>query len=447
MEQTQNAIVPLADTFFLAPVVEVHAALVRHQAMKDFVEGALHVNIDFGKIPGTDKNTLLKPGAEKLANFFGLAPTFEIVEKELDWTGEHHADEAFFYFHYRCRLMRGDRLAAEGEGSASSFEKKYRWRLSEIVCPECGKPAIKKSKYPPRDNPRAQPGWYCHDKAGGCGANFAVDDKRITEQPRGQVKNPDVADIVNTLQKMAQKRAYVAAVLLAVNGSEYFTQDMEDFIDVEIVDVAPSRTAPEPQPEPVQSQAASQPTPRAEPKKAAPKRPFSPDELRENFAKAVASVEARGLLLGPDDFSVTKAAIKNLFESERDTERYLEFVTGIPYIEDMSESHIVALLRLLKPDKDGNVCDDAFTEATAVIEHIAYQPAQQPAQMSLETAEAITNSEGIRYGDLPTDKLSSMTIGIDKALKKTALTDKEREEYQLKLAAIATILKHRNGDK
>jgi hypothetical protein len=35
---------------------------------------------------------------------------------------------------------------------------------------------------------------------------------------------------VNTIQKMAQKRALIAATLLAVNGSEFFTQDIEDRI-------------------------------------------------------------------------------------------------------------------------------------------------------------------------------------------------------------------------
>lgn len=35
-------------------------------------------------------------------------------------------------------------------------------------------------------------------------------------------------DAVNTIQKMAQKRALIAAVLIAANASEFFTQDVED---------------------------------------------------------------------------------------------------------------------------------------------------------------------------------------------------------------------------
>ena len=42
------------------------------------------------------------------------------------------------------------------------------------------------------------------------------------------VKNFDTAEQVNTFQKMAQKRAYVGAILIACNLSEYYTQDVED---------------------------------------------------------------------------------------------------------------------------------------------------------------------------------------------------------------------------
>jgi hypothetical protein len=37
-----------------------------------------------------------------------------------------------------------------------------------------------------------------------------------------------VADVVNTIQKMAQRRALVAATLIATSASEFFTQDVED---------------------------------------------------------------------------------------------------------------------------------------------------------------------------------------------------------------------------
>jgi phage recombination protein Bet len=101
------------------------------------------------------------------------------------------------------------------------------------------------------------------------------------------------------------------------------------------------------------------------------RRPFTPEELRANFSKAVTTIEAKGLLLGPDDFSITEEALRTLVENDRDLERYLEYVTGFPYLEDMNEAHIVALLRLLKPaqvDETFTPCDEAKSEAAMVIE-------------------------------------------------------------------------------
>lgn len=38
----------------------------------------------------------------------------------------------------------------------------------------------------------------------------------------------NVTDMLNTLQKMAQKRAYVGAIIIATGASDFFTQDIED---------------------------------------------------------------------------------------------------------------------------------------------------------------------------------------------------------------------------
>lgn len=211
------------NNMFIAPVANVGQAIQRYQDMKDFIAGVLRENTDYGTIPGTNKPTLLKPGAEKLATFFGLSVSFSIIEHTQDWSGINHEGEPFFNYWYKCTVSRNGKLIAEGEGSANSFEKKYRWRSANVKCPACGKEAIIKGKS------EFGGGWICFDKKGGCKAKFKDGDASIENQPRGQVRNPDIADVVNTLQKMAQKRAYVAAVLLAVNGSDYFTQDLEDF--------------------------------------------------------------------------------------------------------------------------------------------------------------------------------------------------------------------------
>ena len=225
-----DELVLVTQSNFIAPAADLQTAMHRYQAVKDFIGKVLNKGVDYGPIPGSDKPTLLKPGAEKMCSFFGLTPKFPLEDKEEDWTGERHGGEPFFYYRYKCQLYRGDQLIAEGEGSCNSWEKKYRYRQAERICPKCGKHTIIKGKE------EYGGGWLCHAKRGGCGAKFADKAPEIINQNLDQIKNPDPADIVNTLQKMAQKRALVAPVLIATNTSDYFTQDIEDFIDAPFVD-------------------------------------------------------------------------------------------------------------------------------------------------------------------------------------------------------------------
>ncbi|HYP53630.1 MAG TPA: hypothetical protein VEQ42_08820, partial [Pyrinomonadaceae bacterium] len=157
-----------------------------------------------------------------LTTFFGLSTRFQLLERVEDWTGDAHGGEPFFYYLYRCQLSRGDLLIAEADGSCNSREQKYRWREAQRVCPDCGASAIIKGRE------EYGGGWLCFKKKGGCGAKFPDGDASIETQQTGRVPNADIADQVNTIQKMAQKRSLVAATLLAVNASEFFTQDVED---------------------------------------------------------------------------------------------------------------------------------------------------------------------------------------------------------------------------
>lgn len=244
--------------YAIMPVLDVQSAAMRRQAIVDYTKRMMVAGTDFGVIPGTgDKPTLLKPGAEKLASLFGLSTNFETMASEMDWTGRDHGDEPFFYMQYRCTLQRGDLVVGQGIGSCNSWEKKYRYRRGERVCPERGQPTIIKG--------RAEygGGWLCFAKKGGCGHKYADDDLRITNQDVGQVKNPDPADIVNTIDKMAQKRAPVAAVLIAVNASELFTQDVEDYTDIVEGDWSPAPVRPAPvAAQPKQAATKKQPAPR-----------------------------------------------------------------------------------------------------------------------------------------------------------------------------------------
>lgn len=206
------------------PLLDIQMAVERKTQMNQFIGRILNEGTDYGTIPGTnDKKVLLKPGAEKLCSFFGFSSEFIIGECIEDWTGADHNKEPFFYYRYKCRLLKGGRVLGEGDGSCNSWESKYRWRNSARKCPECGQEAIivGKKEY--------GGGFVCFKKKNGCGAKFGDKDTAITGQDVGRVPNPDIADAVNTIQKMAQKRALIQATLIVTNASDAFTQDIEDF--------------------------------------------------------------------------------------------------------------------------------------------------------------------------------------------------------------------------
>lgn len=110
------------------PAMSIELAVERYGAVTEFVSRVLRRDVDYGRIPGTEKLTLLKPGAEKLTTFFGLSTSFQLIERIEDWTGAAHDGEPFFYYLYRCQLRRGELLVAEADGSCNSRETKYRYR-------------------------------------------------------------------------------------------------------------------------------------------------------------------------------------------------------------------------------------------------------------------------------------------------------------------------------
>jgi hypothetical protein len=211
------------------PVMELAAAVERRKQLVAFTQKLMVQGRDYGVIPGTtDKPTLLKPGAEKLLNYFGLTTQFQIIDKEQDWTGDHHNGEPFFHYEIRCQIYYREQLIAEGFGCCNSWEKKFRNRTAKRLCPSCHQPTIMLSKF--------NGGYYCNPKQGGCGKNFPANDPQLANQKEDKVANPDIYDQLNTILKIAKKRACLDGTLLAVNASEFFSQDLEDFAEVEVLD-------------------------------------------------------------------------------------------------------------------------------------------------------------------------------------------------------------------
>jgi hypothetical protein len=225
----------------MMPVLTLSDAIRRRNFMVEVTKTLMVENIDYGAVPGTSKPTLLKPGAERLCSLFGMSPESreQTAIEDFDGSGEGHGEPLFFY-KVLVRLTKNGILLGEGIGSCSSRESKYRYRSAERRCPKCGTAAIIRGKE------EYGGGWICFARKGGCGAKFKDGDRSIESQPTTRQLNPDVADVANTILKMACKRALVAAVLLATNASEFYTQDVED---MEIIDL-PAASAPPPPPSP-----------------------------------------------------------------------------------------------------------------------------------------------------------------------------------------------------
>jgi hypothetical protein len=210
------------------PVMKTEMALDRRQAVVDAFKKLMKDGDDYGTIPGTKQPTLLQPGAQKLDNLFGLVPRFTIVLQEEDWTGERHAGEPFFRYLIACQLYRSEFVMGEAIGECNSWESKYRYRIAERKCPDCGAGAILQTKHKSGPEEGQPKNFWCAPFKGGCGHGFKLEDPRVVAQEIGRKPNPEIFDQVNTLVKMAQKRAHVAATINATSASEFFTQDLDD---------------------------------------------------------------------------------------------------------------------------------------------------------------------------------------------------------------------------
>ncbi len=246
-EQAQTTAVAVSAPQHLESVNEVRSQVNAIQGlMKEVMQDGIH----YGVIPGTQKPTLYKAGAEKIGLMLRLAPAFS---REMMWDGVHLTVQA------ECTLTHtttGTVIASAG-GMCSTRETKYAFRQATRKCPTCKAGAIKWSKFDGG-------GWYCHTKAGGCNAKFAADDTAITGQSEGREENPNIADTYNTVLKMADKRAYVAAMLFGTAASDIYTQDLEDFHQER---TPPSRvdTAVSPENPPPERQGGSQSSNAAQP--------------------------------------------------------------------------------------------------------------------------------------------------------------------------------------
>jgi hypothetical protein len=165
-------------------------------------KAVMRPDVHYGKIPGTDKPSLLKPGAELLLMTFQLAASYETEPLT-------EGDEVAYRVTCKIHGPNGQFLGS-GQGICSSNETKYKWR--KPVCDE-------EFEDTPKDRRREK--W----------TSYWNKESRRRESFKAKQVRTEPADVENTVLKMAAKRALIAATLQVTAASEVFTQDLEEMPD------------------------------------------------------------------------------------------------------------------------------------------------------------------------------------------------------------------------
>lgn len=152
----------------------------RIQAVQEVMRGVMKEGTHFGTIPGTPKPSLWKAGAEVLSMTFRLAPILEsrVVADDLE------CEWAYTGYKRDGSVVQGI--------CVGFFEVEATCTISNLN----GEPLSRCSAR-------------CNNR-------------------EGKYRSISLFEIRNTVLKMAEKRAFVSAVLIATGASDIFTQDLDD---------------------------------------------------------------------------------------------------------------------------------------------------------------------------------------------------------------------------
>lgn len=191
MQRTSEEVTALS-TYAASP----SEILERRTIVKQVMETVMIEKTHYGKIPGTDKPTLLKPGSEVLCSTFRIAPTYGIT----DLSGD-----TMIRYQVVCRGIHQNTaiLLGEGMGECSTMEEKYRWRK-----------AVSDAEFENTPDSLSR-------------IKYGRDYQTGNEYQVLQVQTNHY-DLGNTILKMACKRALAAMVLNVTAASDMFDQDLED---------------------------------------------------------------------------------------------------------------------------------------------------------------------------------------------------------------------------
>jgi hypothetical protein len=173
----------------LRPLAPIDEIIQTQGELRKYIAAALTEGRDYGTIPGVDKPSLLKPGAERINTAYGVMPRFTIERQEVD----HHM-EVQWRKRKKVYGSRDEPPRWEEQTGTSLGLYAYTVRCELI---------------------ERNTGVMVADCIGVCSSM----ESKYIDRPR---------DSQNTVLKMAEKRAYVGATLLAYGLSDQFTQDVEE---------------------------------------------------------------------------------------------------------------------------------------------------------------------------------------------------------------------------
>lgn len=117
-------IVPLGRNNLAIPefTSTLEEAKVRVTMLQNFVKEMMMPGVDYGIVPGCQKPSLLKPGAEKLCEVYGFSKHVDVINRVEDW------EKGIFHYEVKATLINKSNglVESEGVGSCNSKEKKYK---------------------------------------------------------------------------------------------------------------------------------------------------------------------------------------------------------------------------------------------------------------------------------------------------------------------------------
>lgn len=223
-ERNGTGLVPVQSAL-LRPIATPTQVIEVHKEAVKLIEAALEQDRDYGIIPGTERPTLLKPGAERLLASFGIYAESTIAEQEIDHDRSNvYSFKKWVFAKKKPSDDEAEEMKAAGTGRWKKTDSGWSWQTATV---EAGT-SIGLYRYVIKTDLKLRTtGMIVGTGIGSCSSL----ESKYLRSPR---------DSENTILKMAKKRSLIDATLSTLGLSDRFTQDVEDIRE----NVAPEPEAP-----------------------------------------------------------------------------------------------------------------------------------------------------------------------------------------------------------